>query len=116
MMLFLYGTLLDRGVLTRVSGDPLLWRRLVPASLAGHRRVVLRGTPYPTLVSAPGERVDGALLEVGAAALRRLAAYEGPPYRLVPVRVQTSHGPRTARAWIAPASVAMRERHWALAA
>ncbi len=116
MILFLYGTLLDRRVLTRVSGDPLLWRRLVPAILADHRRVLLRGTPYPTLVPAPGERVEGAVLETGPQALSRLAAYEGPPYRLVPLRVQTARGPRTARAWIAPPGLAARHQRWDMAA
>jgi hypothetical protein len=42
------------------------------------------------------------VLRVGAAAFRRLSAYEGPQYRLVPVRVATARGPIHARAWLAP--------------
>ena len=92
-MLFLYGTLLDPRVLARHSGERRLARRLLPAHLDGHARVKLSGTPFPTLVPRPGARTPGAVLRAGPAALRRLAAYEGAQYRLVPVR---------ARAWVAP--------------
>jgi gamma-glutamylcyclotransferase (GGCT)/AIG2-like uncharacterized protein YtfP len=100
--LFLYGTLLRPAVLDRMAGQPGLARRLRPARLEGWTRVALRGTPYPTLLRAPGTATEGALLRCGAAALARLAAYEGASYRLVPVRVTTRRGPRRARAWVAP--------------
>lgn len=112
--LFLYGTLLDPAVLARVAGRRGLARRLVPARLAGWRRVALRGTPYPTLLRAAGAATDGALLRVGPAALARLSAYEGPDYALVPVRVQTPRGPRRARAWVAPRRRAEAARAWDL--
>lgn len=99
--LFLYGTLLDRGVLARVTGGTGLARRLTPGVLSGYRRVALRGTPYPTLVADPGGAVRGSLLRPGPAALRRMIVYEGPSYRLVPVRVGTPRGLRLARAWMA---------------
>lgn len=111
-LLFLYGTLLDPRVLEAMAGQPGLARRLRPARLPGWRRVALRGTPYPTLVPAPGEVTKGALLRVGGAALGRLAAYEGPPYRLVPVRVATARGPCLARAWVAPPWRAEAARPW----
>jgi hypothetical protein len=38
---------------------------------------------------------------VNSPTLARLAAYEGPSYRLTPVIVQTAHGHTAARAWIA---------------
>ncbi|TDG16484.1 gamma-glutamylcyclotransferase [Paracraurococcus ruber] len=100
--LFLYGTLLRPAVLDRVAGQRGLARRLRPAILPGHARVALRGTPYPTLRAMPGAETTGALLRCGPQALRRLRAYEGPEYRLVPVTVRTTIGPRRARAWIAP--------------
>lgn len=110
---FLYGTLLDRGILARRSGDPRLrHRRLMPAVLRGHRRVALRATPYPTLVADARGAVTGLLLRPHAAALRCLAAYEGPPYRLAPVRVATRFGPRRARAWITPRWRADPARGW----
>jgi gamma-glutamylcyclotransferase (GGCT)/AIG2-like uncharacterized protein YtfP len=110
--LFLYGTLLDPVVLERAAAQRGLARRLVPARLAGWRRVTLRGTPYPTLIRAPAAVTEGAVLRVGAAALARLAAYEGPSYRLAPVRVATGRGPRRARAWVAPGWRAAAAQPW----
>jgi gamma-glutamylcyclotransferase (GGCT)/AIG2-like uncharacterized protein YtfP len=85
-----------------MAGHPGLARRLRPARLEGWARVGLRGTPYPTLVEAPGAATEGALLRCGPGVLARLAAYEGAAYRLVPVRVTTRRGARNARAWVAP--------------
>lgn len=101
MILFVYGTLLDPRVLARWSGEPGLARRLRPARLAGFARVVLRGTPYPTLIARPGAVTEGALLRASPAARARLARYEGPSYRLRPVRVTTPRGPVWAQAWMA---------------
>ena len=100
MLLFLYGTLLDPAVLDRHAAEPGLHRRLRPARLRGFARVALRGTPYPTLMPRPGAVTEGAVLRAGPAARRRLAAYEGPEYRLMPVRLDTPRGPVRARAWI----------------
>jgi gamma-glutamylcyclotransferase (GGCT)/AIG2-like uncharacterized protein YtfP len=111
--IFLYGTLLDRSVLARRSGDARLGRRrLTPATLDGHRRVALRATPYPTLVADAHGTVQGVLLRPSPDALRRLAAYEGLPYRLAPLRVTTAWGPRRVRAWITPPWRADAVRDW----
>ena len=99
MRLFFYGTLLDPALLTRLTGRPAM---LQPAVLKGFRRVRLRGTPYPTL--APGRgTVPGALFVADRRAFRRLAAYEGPRYRLRRVRPCPAGARETveARAWIA---------------
>lgn len=101
---FVYGTLLDPAIFARFAGRAPL-RRALPARLAGWRRVMLRGTPYPTLVPGgenPGGAVAGLLLpRLAPASFARLAAYEGASYALVPVRVATARGPRRARAWVA---------------
>jgi gamma-glutamylcyclotransferase (GGCT)/AIG2-like uncharacterized protein YtfP len=99
--LFLYGTLLDAGMLERMAGQKGLALRLRPARLEGFVRVHLRGTPYPCLVPGAGA-VKGALLRVSGAALAKLAAYEGPPYALRPLRVMGPRGPVWARAWVVP--------------
>jgi gamma-glutamylcyclotransferase (GGCT)/AIG2-like uncharacterized protein YtfP len=99
--LFLYGTLLDAAVFRAKAGGRAPFRRALPARLAGHRRVRLRGTPYPTLTRGGGE-VRGLWLRVPPAMLARLARYEGPSYALRPVCVTTPRGPRHARAWFAP--------------
>jgi len=85
---------------------------MIAARLSGWRRVFLRGTPYPTLVSDSVSVVDGAVLRVGAAAMARLSEYEGADYGLVPVVVTASRGSVRARAWIAPRWRAETERDW----
>ena len=110
--LFLYGTLLDPGMLARHAGRKGLGVRAAPAWLPGYRRVSLREEPYPTLLRGRGV-VHGVVLRVRGPALARLSAYEGPRYRLLPLHVRTRTGPRRARAWIAPAFHADPLRSWA---
>jgi hypothetical protein len=97
---FVYGTLLAPRVFARFAGRAPL-RRALPARLAGWRRVVLRGSPYPTLARGAGCVVGLLLPPLAPAAFARLAGYEGPSYALVPVRVATRRGMRRARAWMA---------------
>lgn len=103
MRLFLYGTLLDPRRLAQRAADPGLPARLQPAVLRGFRRVAGAGG-YPTLVRDRAGRVEGAMLSVSAGALRRLQAYEGPRYRLTPVRAETAAGTLPAFVWIAGAA------------
>jgi hypothetical protein len=109
MRLFLYGTLLDQNVLGRRSGDAAMAARRIPATLHGWQRVTLHGTPWPTLRRRHRSAVAGIVVDAGAAALRRLAAYEGSAYRLVPLVVATANGNVAARAWIAPGGT---HREW----
>jgi gamma-glutamylcyclotransferase (GGCT)/AIG2-like uncharacterized protein YtfP len=102
MRLFLYGTLLDATTLARRSGDPSLPARRTPATLRGWQRVTLAHARWPTLRRDRAGVVTGALVDVTAAAARRLAAYEGDTYRLLPVVVTTAAGKTAARIWIAP--------------
>lgn len=106
MRLFLYGTLLAPDRLRRLGGDPA---RLCPAMLPGSRRATLRRTPYPTLVRARGATTPGAVLDVPARGLARMAAYEGPRYRLVRVVVRAGCRAVPAHAWIAPGAT---RRDW----
>jgi gamma-glutamylcyclotransferase (GGCT)/AIG2-like uncharacterized protein YtfP len=110
--LFLYGTLLDPAVLARMSGEASLVRRMVPARLDGWRRVVLRGTPYPTLVADAASAVEGAVLRVSPPVLARLSEYEGSAYALTPITVWTARGAMRARSWIAPSWRADAARPW----
>ena len=102
MRLFIYGTLLDPMTLARRSGDPGCPARRLAAQLHGWQRVALPPGRWPTLRRHRGSAVDGALVEVAAAAAHRLAAYEGDAYRLVPVVVATASGNTAAKVWIAP--------------
>lgn len=100
MRLFLYGTLLDPRRLAHCAGRSVA---LAPARLPGWRRVAMRGGRYPTLVRARGA-VAGAVVDVDAAALRRLSAYEGPLYELRRLAVATGRGKTVAGVWIARAA------------
>jgi gamma-glutamylcyclotransferase (GGCT)/AIG2-like uncharacterized protein YtfP len=107
---FLYGTLMDPAVARRIAGQDRFVREARPALLAGYRRVLLRGTPYPTLVRDARGVVHGLLAEVPPSVLRRLSAYEGPLYRFVAVRVLCAGATLAARAWIAPEGRAIPPR------
>jgi len=107
MRVFFYGTLLDPDVLARRAGTPGLGARMIPATLARYRRVRMGTTPWPTLRRDPAHVVPGAIVTIGPAAFRRLSAYEGPRYCLIPVAVGTPLGQSRARktrafAWVAP--------------
>lgn len=89
MRFFFYGTLLDPDVTALVLG-----RRLPPAAfqcaiLPGYARWRVEGGTYPIAVPAPGAEVIGAV--VGGLSRRdveRLAYYEGPGYRIAPLKVK----------------------------
>lgn len=110
MRVFLYGTLLDPRVLAARAGRHGL--RGVPAVLPGWRRVFLRHQPYPTLVRARRHAVRGRIVSLAGAPLRRLRAYEGAAYRLLPVRPLASSGRITAHAWIAAPALAATDTPW----
>jgi gamma-glutamylcyclotransferase (GGCT)/AIG2-like uncharacterized protein YtfP len=101
LLVFVYGTLCDSAVFARVARArrPLLLAR--PAVLRGFRRVALRGTPYPTLLRAPGAAVAGKLLRVTPAQLARLHRYEGRAYRFRAVLARRFSTVFRAHAWIA---------------
>jgi gamma-glutamylcyclotransferase (GGCT)/AIG2-like uncharacterized protein YtfP len=101
MRVFVYGTLRDPALVARLVGRPIAPR---PASLPGWRRMRLAHSPYPTLVRGRGS-VDGALIELDPVALRRLSAYEGPRYRLVPVTPRLAGATVRAFAWIARGAI-----------
>jgi Gamma-glutamyl cyclotransferase, AIG2-like len=90
MRFFFYGTLLDRDVISLVLGRRVPPQAYVPAALPGHARKRVKGASYPIVVRDPKAEVSGAI--VGGLSLRdvdRLAAYEGPRYRIAPLKVRT---------------------------
>jgi len=87
---FFYGTLLDVDVAALVLRRRLPPGAYVPASLPGHARWRAKGASYPVVVPDPRGEVAGVI--VGGLSTRDveyLAAYEGPGYRIVPLRVRS---------------------------
>jgi hypothetical protein len=88
---FVYGTLLDRDVTALVLGRRLPPAAFAPALLPDHRRRRAKGASYPVVVRAPDSEVSGAVISgLSARDVARLAAYEGPGYRIVMVGVRIS--------------------------
>lgn len=89
MRFFFYGTLLDRDVIALVLG-----RRLPPAAFAsavlpGHVRRRVEGASYPIAVPDRKGEVAGAVVGgLSARDVARLATYEGPRYRIAPLKVR----------------------------
>ena len=85
---FFYGTLLDHDVMALVIGRRLPPSAFVPARLKGHVRRRAKGVSYPILQRDPGGDVEGVV--VGGLTKRdveRLSAFEGPCYRIAPLKV-----------------------------
>jgi hypothetical protein len=91
MRFFFYGTLLDLDVMALVLGRRLSPRAYVPARLPGHARRRAKGASYPIVVRDPRGEVPGAIVRgLSVRDVARLAAYEGPGYRVVPLRVRVA--------------------------
>ena len=88
--LFTYGTLMLAEVMEIVAGRHFAAQR---ATLAGHRRRLLRGRVYPGLLPDPGESVEGVLWEdVDPPALARIDRFEGSLYERPELRVTAASG------------------------
>jgi Gamma-glutamyl cyclotransferase, AIG2-like len=89
MRFFFYGTLLDHDVMALVIGRRLPPSAFVPATLKGHVRRRARGVSYPILVREPGGEVEGMVVGgLTGRDIERLSAYEGPRYRIAPLKVR----------------------------
>ncbi|MDB5489507.1 MAG: putative avirulence induced protein [Reyranella sp.] len=89
MRFFFYGTLLDRDVTALVLGRRLPPQAYTAARLPGHARRRVKNATYPIAIPDRRAEVPGAI--VGGLSRRdvaRLSAYEGPGYRVVPLKVK----------------------------
>ena len=112
---FVYGTLMDSEVRTRVLGHPVRGGRLRAAVVEGWRRVTVDGAWYPTLVRAPGGRVEGLLMSgVTAAEEAHLVRFEGSEYEIAPVTVHVTGRNRVARMFVTRPGVAVSDDEWTL--
>jgi hypothetical protein len=91
MRFFFYGTLLDHDVTALVLGRRLPPAAFVPATLPGYSRWRVQGGSYPISVPDRKGQVSGAIVGgLSARDVARLAAYEGPGYRIAPFKVKVS--------------------------
>jgi hypothetical protein len=91
MRFFFYGTLLDRDVTALVLGRRLPRTAFAPAALPGHARRTVKGASYPIAVRDPKSEVAGAVVcGLSPRDVARLTAYEGPRYRIAPLKVRIS--------------------------
>ena len=89
MRFFFYGTLLDRDVMALVIGRRLPPQAYIAAGLPGHARRRAKNATYPIVVTARSGEVPGAIVSgLSNRDVARLAAYEGPGYRIAPLRVK----------------------------
>lgn len=89
MRFFFYGTLLDRDVTALVLGRRLPPQAFQAAFLRGYTRYRAKGVTYPVIVRDPSGRVRGAIVQgLSVRDVERLAAYEGPRYRIAPLTVE----------------------------
>jgi hypothetical protein len=88
MRFFFYGTLLDGDVASLVLDAGCPPAAYVPAALPHHARRRVRARAIRSWCVTPerGEGRDRARLSV--ADVSRLAAYEGPRYRIAPLKVR----------------------------
>lgn len=88
MRFFFYGTLLDYDVAALVLGRRLPPLAFTAASLPGHVRRRAKGVTYPIIVQDRRGRVPGAVVSgLNPKDVERLAVFEGPRYRIAPLKV-----------------------------
>ena len=92
--LFVYGTLQDPAVQTRVFGRTT---EGVPDRLAGYRKaeIAIDGSTYPIAQLDRASSIDGRILEVTPDELVAIDQYEGSEYRRLRVRLRSG-----AEAWV----------------
>jgi hypothetical protein len=89
MRFFFYGTLLDHDVMALVLGRRLPPSAFAQAQLPGHARRRAKGASYPVVTRDPRGKVSGVVVGgLSGRDVARLVAYEGPGYRVAPLRVK----------------------------
>ena len=89
-LLFVYGTLRDPDLLSRVMARPLNAGAMLPAAAPGFAALHYPGRLYPALVRAPGAAAPGLVLtDLSPFEHDLLDAFEGAEYRrgLIPVMI-----------------------------
>jgi hypothetical protein len=110
---FFYGSLMDRDLLEVVLGGRLDHLAFAPGWLDGYAARVAAGYTFPTLVRAPGARVDGILTSGFAAhELDRIAYFEDSEYAPVVHEVMTSEAKVRAHVYLGAPTLGSTEQPW----
>jgi gamma-glutamylcyclotransferase (GGCT)/AIG2-like uncharacterized protein YtfP len=97
--IFFYGTLMDAEIRAAVLGDLDRDRPVEAATLAGYRRVILRGRRYPAIVAERSSSVEGCLSrDLDQRAVDKLDAFETEEYDRLRCTVSLADG-KTVEAW-----------------
>jgi gamma-glutamylcyclotransferase (GGCT)/AIG2-like uncharacterized protein YtfP len=116
--IFLYGTLTDQHVLTRVLKRVLTESDLAPAWLPDARCVAAAGASYPLLLPALGDAVQGLLIQPASEReIRRLNHFESGEYQAERRIVHLRDGAeREAWLYVGLPHLLASEEPWGLAA
>jgi gamma-glutamylcyclotransferase (GGCT)/AIG2-like uncharacterized protein YtfP len=96
--LYAYGTLQVPAIFAAIVGRELAPR---PARLRGYARYRIADRPYPAIVEAPGDEVDGLVyLGLEASEIDRLDIYEGDLYERRELRVWVGAGSIDAASYV----------------
>jgi len=87
---FVYGTLLDIDVLETVLTAPLSIHDLGTYALDDYQAVLALNEVFPILISKPGHKIYGQVIEVSNKDLLRLDYYEGEGYNRVEAMVSSN--------------------------
>lgn len=116
MDFFFYGTLLDEDVRRLVLGPEAARLKLMPARLAGYRRLANGPSSAPLLARRRGASVEGLLVRgLDRHQAARLRHYEGRNYRSARCRVRLADG-KTCQAmvYLSQGRIPRRRRSWRL--
>lgn len=118
---FFYGTLLEPDIRKLVLQRDVPSQSVVPATLAGYRRILVLNATYPAAVRLPGAEIDGIVIRgLDALDAARLSEFEGDKYvaALCPVVLtkDNSGEDRPGKAWVFVASdrMSLTKSAWSL--
>lgn len=112
--LFVYGSLLDRDILTIVLGEKSSWKLEENVVLRGYCAVYARNETFPILVESPEECVQGARLSnLNIEDWKRLDFFEDlEEYQKKVVVIESSLGDRNATVYFPLDTLEVTNRRW----
>jgi len=110
--LFIYGTLLDEDVSSRVVMETF---RVIPASLRDYRAVYAEGHSYPGIIKEIGSVASGGIIRgLSEKAISRLEYFEGENYFLETTNVDVMGRPEDAFLFVPGSGIRLSSKTWEL--